>query len=56
MKVKYDGKEFEIAQPNGKCCEADCPGCELFKYKKSQDKPMLSSRSNYYQSLSKPKD
>lgn len=56
MKVEFDGKEFEIAQPSGKCCEAGCYGCELFEYKKAQNKPMLSNRSHFYQSLDKPKD
>lgn len=56
MEVTYDNKKFKIAQPSGKCCEAGCFGCELFEYKKSQNKPLLSKRSNFYQSLSKPKD
>ena len=55
MKVKYDGKFFEIAQPTGTCCEAGCFGCELFKYKEGQNKPLLSKRTDYYKSLVRPK-
>ncbi|MBT3783677.1 hypothetical protein HOF92_01800 [bacterium] len=51
MKQEFDGQVFQIAQPEGSCCESGCDGCELFIYKKKNSLPLKNPRGQFYRRM-----
>tara|TARA_Y100000589_G_C27186113_1_gene642742 strand:- start:2689 stop:2949 length:261 start_codon:yes stop_codon:yes gene_type:complete len=54
--VEFQGKKFKIPQVTGRCCESDCSGCELYKYKISKGLPVQNSRASFYARFAKYHD